>query len=132
MGEGLRLGLTDGFPSAVQPSAALSGFGAPCHASLALATPGLEDCETFSASTCISSSASIIAASGSCDHRRSCSYRAPSHVVRLQSMSLAWDSSFGIVFLLCTQLLNIRPILRSTGLGFLGPDLIITVNTTFM
>jgi hypothetical protein len=103
------------------PSSIVSGFGARCHALLALTTPGSEDRESFSASTCISSSASIISASGICDQRRSCSRRAPSHVVRFQSMSLGWDLSFGIVVPPCTQLFNIRPVLRSIGL-FLHPD----------
>ena len=68
--------------------------------------------ESFSASTCISSSASINSASGICDQRRSCSRRAPSHVVRFQSMPSSSRLSFGIVVLACSQLFDIRPILQ--------------------
>ena len=79
---------------------------------------GSEDCASFSASTCISSSARIMSASDIRPQRRICSRRAPSHVVRLQSMRSVCKSSVGIVVLPGTKLLDVRPILRSIGFLF--------------
>jgi hypothetical protein len=56
-----------------------------------------------------------MSASGICPQRRICSRRAPSHVVRLQSIPSVFESSVGIVAFPGTKLLNVRPILRSIG-----------------
>jgi hypothetical protein len=78
-------------------------------------TPGAE---SFSASTCISSSARIISDSDICDQRRICSRRAPCHVVRLQSIPSGSGLSVGIVVLSGTQLVDIGAVLRPTRFLF--------------
>src|SRR6266705_27885 len=94
-----------------------------CAAGQVLRTPATpapdpDDCASFSASTCISSSAKIISANGIRPQRRICSRRAPSHVVRLQSMVSVCESSVGIVVFPGTKLFDVRPILRPIGFLF--------------
>jgi hypothetical protein len=73
----------------------------------------------FSASTCMSSSAKIMSASGIRPQRRICSRRAPSDVVRLQSMpSVCESSSVRIVVFPGPKLLDVRRILLSIGFLF--------------
>jgi hypothetical protein len=67
---------------------------------------------------CMSSSAKIMSASGIRPQRRICSRRAPSHVVRLQSMPSVCESSVRIVVFPGPKLLDVRPILLLIGFLF--------------
>ncbi|HRX88034.1 MAG TPA: hypothetical protein P5528_01195, partial [Steroidobacteraceae bacterium] len=72
-----------------------------------------------SCKVCISSSAAMICASGNSRHRRSCSRRDPSQVVRLQSMSTSFRGTVVSIVILHnhSQVLDIYQILRSAGNG---------------
>jgi hypothetical protein len=101
-------------------SAPMSRRRSACQVLRTRATPAPDpdDCASFSASTCISSSAKIISANGIRPQRRICSRRAPSHVVRLQSMVSVCESSVDIVVFPGTKLLDVRSILRPIGFFF--------------
>src|SRR3954468_21997208 len=77
--------------------------------------------DNLSATACISSSARMISASDILLQRRACSRRAPSQVVRLQSISWEPDSFVGIVASRSAQLLDIRAVLGSASF-FLHAD----------